>query len=229
MQYIGGSALHYIFTTISLHSHYTALHSKGPWTIQYDVVGGVGCTNPGAPVFGVVDSNNSDSLLMGYKTWTKQGRCVGVVSATHWRDWPYDTFPLGAGDKCIGVAPQIEDPSNLWQDKRGTVHLLVHENAYGSSAHTVDGGKSWDFDYTREVYPYKVEYSDGTALVCAKREEPKVLIDTTTGLPIMLATLCRVDEDGKPMLPPTSPTKQWPKGEPQHTTQVVMQPINTAR
>jgi hypothetical protein len=153
---------------------------------------------------------------------------VGVVSAKHWRDWPYHTFPLGAGDKCIGVAPQIEDPSNLWVDARGTLHFLVHESTYGSSAHSSNGGGSWLFNYDWQVYPYMVVYSDGSTLACAKREEPKLLIDSATGLPSMLITLCRVDADKKPLLPPTSPTKQWPQGETQHTTQVVMQPINTA-
>ena len=36
------------------------------------------------------------------------------------------------------MAPHIEDPSNLWLDKRGTVHMLYHEGSWGGGASSTD-------------------------------------------------------------------------------------------
>ena len=87
-------------TGISL-AYSTSLY--GPWHYQYDVVT-FGSTNPGAPIF-----NRSDgSMVMAYKTWGKGGRCVGLVAAKSWDAWPYNTFPLGAADRCVGECIAID-------------------------------------------------------------------------------------------------------------------------
>ena len=189
---------------------------SGPWTLQYNVAQ-FSCTNPGAPVF-----SPNGSLVMGYKTWTKHGRCIGVVAARSWRDWPYNTFPLGSVDSCIAVEFEVEDPSNLWRDRRGTLHMLVHQDGVGGAAHSVDGGRSWSFNASSPTYPYTVDYEDGSQLVCSNREEPKVLLDTTGHDPVMLINVCRLASS---QLPNTAPTKAYPHGEKQYVTKVVMQPI----
>ena len=42
------------------------------------------------------------------------------------------------------------------------------------------------------------------------------------GAPVLLITQCMLGAE----LPPTAPSKQYPAGEAQHLTRVVMQPIN---
>lgn len=207
---------------------------SGPWTYKYGVVN-FGCTNPGAPVFG-----EDGSILMAYKTWTKGGRCIGVVTAPSWRDWPYDTFPLGSVDSCIAVEPHVEDPSNLWRDARGTIHMLVHQDGFGGAAHSADGGRTWAFNASAKVYPYTLSYEDGSELACDAREEPKVLLEASAthggagvgaSVPSMLINVCRVRPDLSPSsrykpLPNTAPTAAFPQGEAQYITQVTMQPIS---
>lgn len=96
-------------TGVSL-AYSSSLH--GPWKLQYDVIK-FSCTNPGAPVF-----SSNGSLLMAYKTWGKMGKCLSLVQASSWRDWPYsqaDVFGSDPSDpKCLGVGRNLEDPSNLW-------------------------------------------------------------------------------------------------------------------
>lgn len=85
---------------------------NGPWRIQYDVIK-FSCTNPGAPVF-----TANGSLLMAYKTWGKAGKCISLVEASSWRDWPYSQVHVAdsfsSDPNCVGVGRNLEDPSNLW-------------------------------------------------------------------------------------------------------------------
>jgi hypothetical protein len=211
---------------------------SGPWAIKYDVVS-FGATNPGGPIF-----HSDGSLLMAYKTWTKGGaamhvdvKCIGMLSARSWKSWPYQRAP---GPQCIGVGRNLEDPSNLWRDPRGAIHVLFHQGcgssssagcgstkgalaAYGGSAGSVDG-KTWDYNLTRVAYEYDVAMDDGSVLHCTHREEPKVLLDAA-GQPTMLITQCTLAQT----LPNTAPTPAFPHGEAQHITRVVMQPINIER
>eukprot|EP01047_Picozoa_sp_COSAG01_P004668 COSAG01_NODE_155_length_23814_cov_12.061343_3_plen_539_part_00 len=203
----------------------------GPWTIKYDVVS-VSATNPGAPIF-----HSDGSLLMAYKTWAKGGKCIGILVASSWKAWPYQRAPGTA--QCIGVGRNLEDPSNLWRDARGAIHVLFHQGcgsstsggcntngslaAYGGGAGSADG-KSWDYNLTRVAYEYDVDMDDGSVLHCSHREEPKVLLGAD-GQPTMLITQCTLPQ----ALPNTVPTPAFPRGEGQHITRVVMQPINTER
>ena len=193
---------------------------NGPWTIKYDVVA-FSATNPGSPVF-----NPDGSLVMAYKTWSKGGRCVGIVASKAWNTWPYAEFPLGGAGECVGVAPVLEDPSNLWRDSRGNVHFLVHELGWGSAAQLPAGDatyRKWQFNNSRVAYPYTIEQAAGAPpLACSKREEPKVLLDAK-GLPALLITQCMLPG----ALPNAAPSKDAPDGDPQFITRTTMQPINT--
>lgn len=197
-------------------------HSKslrGPWTIKYDVVT-FGSTNPGAPIF-----FPNGSMIMAYKTWTREGRCIGLLTAPRWDAFPYVTFPDSSTPQhCAGVAAHLEDPSNLWQDKRGNIHMLYHSAGYGGSMSSGDGGFTWDYNVTRVAYNYTMVFEDGSVTKCGNREEPKVLMDAS-GKPSMLINVCLIPTL---KLPPTAPTKQYPHGEAQWVTRVLMQPINTA-
>eukprot|EP00729_Bicosta_minor_P004237 gene4237-20491_t len=182
----------------------------GPWTIKYDVVT-FSSTNPGSPIF-----KADGSMAMAYKTWGSGGRCVGIVTAAAWDDWPYNQFPLGAASKCVGAAKTLEDPSNLWRDARGNVHFLVHEEGWGSAAQLPAADRTftqWQFNNSRVAYPYTVDQAT---------EEPKVLLDAT-GLPSLLITVCKLPD----ALPNAAPSKDTPAGEPQYITRTTMQPINT--
>ena len=201
-------------------------HSKtlaGPWTIQMDVVK-FWATNPGAPIFRAGNGSAPASMLMAYKTATviagTMCRCIGALTAENWTAWPYNHFPLGAPNACIGADPHLEDPSNLWEDRRGNVHLLTHNNGWGGAAASPDFGRSWHFNFSRLSYDYEVEFEDGSKLACVKREEPKVLLGED-GQPTMLVTVCRLPDK----LPNTAPCPSFPSGEPQYVTRVVMQPI----
>ena len=195
----------------------SATGPAGPWNITYGIVK-FSATNPGAPIFA-----KDGSLIMAYKTWAKAGRCIGIVSAPRWDAFPYDGFPVAphTAASCIGAAQQLEDPSNLWRNRRGVVHMLFHERAWGGGAASFDGGATWDYNGTRVAYPYTVEVEDGSTIDCIKREEPKVLVED--GVPTLLITQCMLGAE----LPPTAPSKQFPAGEAQHLTRVIMQPINT--
>ena len=218
---------------------------NGPWQLVYDVLK-FWATNPGAPVF-----KPDGSMLFAYKTAAKLPdpvtnrtailRCIGLLTAKNWSSFPYGAtrnpngtfpiapadFPIAPGhhlDSCVGAAAHIEDPSNLWRDKRGTVHMLFHENGWGGAAASADDGVSWpDYNRTRVAYPYLVHFDDGSSLQCAKREEPKVLLGDE-GQPQMLITVCRTMD----VLPNTRPTQPFPVGEPQYVSRVIMQRINTS-
>jgi hypothetical protein len=191
----------------------------GPWSVEYDVLN-FSCTNPGAPVF-----TADGSLLMAYKAWADGGKGIGVVTAPSWRAWPYHTFPVGnhTPDSFIGVAAKLEDPSNLWIDRRGAIHMLFHEAAWGGASASGDGGSTWDYRTARVVYNYSIPFEDGSALDCTHREEPKVLLDADGRAPVLLITQCIVPSQ----LPLTRRTAQYPDGEAQFLTRIIMQPINT--
>jgi hypothetical protein len=181
-------------------------------------------------------------MLLPFQTWRPKypctaPSCITFVTAKHWRDWPYDTYPLGlpgnSSASCIERQSMshhgsVEDPSNMWQDKRGRIHVLMHQSGNGGRAWSGDGGQSWQYNYSWESYPYDVELSDGGRIDChSGREEPRVLLDPTTGLPSVLANLCK--PGGGPGAGPgtTAPTAKFPHGEKQLWTRIVLQRINT--
>jgi hypothetical protein len=201
-------------------------HSKtlaGLWAIQMDVVK-FWATDPGAPIFRA--DGNASTMLMAYKTATvidgTMMRCVSALTVENWSAWLYDHSPLGAPNACIGADPHPEDPSNLWEHRRGNVHFLTHNNGWGGAAASPDFGRSWHFNISRLSYDYEVEFEDGSKLVCVKREEPKVLLGQD-GQPTVLITVCRLPDQ----LPNTALCPSYPSGEPHYVTRVVMQPIGS--
>ena len=171
----------------------------GPWTYEEDVIT-VPASNPGGPVFFA-----NGSLMLPFQTWPPAApcttpSCITVVTSPHWKNWPYSTFPLGepgTAGHCIerqdpARGGAVEDPSNIWRDQRGTLHVLMHEKSFGSRAWSTDGGTSWAYDYSNIAYPYSATTSNGSSISCASgREEPRVLLDPKSGQPTALATLCQ--------------------------------------
>ena len=88
------------------------------------------------------------SLLMPFQTWLPnkpctRPACITVVSAPSWRAWPYSTYPLGlpgnSSQNCVeredpGHPGSVEDPSNIWRDARGRLHMLMHKHVHGGRA-----------------------------------------------------------------------------------------------
>lgn len=74
------------------------------------------------------------------------------------------------------------------------------------------------------AYEYAVDMDDGTTLNCIRREEPKLLIEPSSGEPSALITQCSVVALGH-TLPPFP--AHMPKGEVEWSTVLVVQPINT--
>merc|ERR1712048_1194297 len=101
--------------------------------------------------------------------------------------------------------------------------MLYHSDGYGGSISSDDGGLTWDYNDTRVAYSYNMTFEDGSVTECRNREEPKVLMDAS-GKPSMLINQCLISTL---KLPPTPPTKQYPQGEDQWVTRILMQPINT--
>ena len=171
----------------------------GPWTYKEDVIT-VPATNPGGPLF-----FTNGSLMLPFQTWPPGApctspSCITIVAAPHWKSWPYNTFPLGepgAAGHCIERqnpkhGGSVEDPSNIWRDQRGTLHVLMHEQSFGSRAWSTDMGRSWAYNYSNIAYPYSASTSSSFSISCANgREEPRVLLDAKSGQPTALATLCK--------------------------------------
>lgn len=222
-------------------------HSKsltGPWTIQYDVIT-VPATNPGGPAFLA-----NGTMILPFQSWPKATpcqapQCITIVTARGWGDFPYRTYPLGSGDgyssdrsSCIerwysnsswaptlgphGTYGSVEDPSNIWRDKRGNLHVLMHQAHKGGRAWSEDNGSSWHYDYNTTSYPFSSMADDGTLFSCStsqgsSRGEPRVLIEKLTGLPSVLSTVCFTGAG-----PPKAEG-----GESQYWSRILLQRINT--
>ena len=194
----------------------------------------VPASNPGGPVFLA-----NGSLLLPFQTWTP-GRpctnptCITLAAAPHWSATPYRHYPLGvpgAGrGSCVeryeppkGMSGSVEDPSNVWRDRRGNLHMLMHQARTGGRAWSEDSGRSWRYNYSTTSYPFSPALSDGTVADCGgpaagpgsvgSRGEPRVLLDRDTGLPSMLSTVCL---RGRPAA-----------GSRQHWSRILLQRINT--
>ena len=217
---------------------------SGPWTIRYDVIT-VPASNPGGPLF-----MEDGSLMLPFQSWPKatpcqDPACITIVTAKSWDDFPYSTYPLGNGDgyssdrsSCIERWPcnssacakfeghalygSVEDPSNIWRDKRGNLHVLMHQAHKGGRAWSEDLGRSWHYAYNTTSYPFSPTVDDGSEIDCllspgSSRGEPRVLLDQKTGLPSVLSTVC-FRGDGPPAAA---------GGERQFWSRILLQRINT--
>ena len=198
----------------------------GPWTIRYDVIT-VAATNPGGPIFLENGTLLMPfQTFPKDKPWSDP-ECVTIVTARSWDDFPYHTYPLGDGDgyskdrsscierfssnpkfpcdpvDCPPPGPErtpgsVEDPSNMWRDKRGNIHVLLHQSHKGGRAWSENNGSSWHYSYNATSYPFSPMADDGTVISClrtasASRGEPRVLIDPS-GRPSVLSTVCFTDD-----------------------------------
>jgi hypothetical protein len=86
----------------------------------------------------------------------------------------------------------------MWRDKRGNIHVLLHQSHKGGRAWSEDNGSSWQYDYNMTSYPFSSMADDGAVISClatssSSRGEPRVLIERLTGLPSILSTVCFTD------------------------------------
>lgn len=200
---------------------YTKNLSHGPWRYQENVIS-VPASNPGGPFF-----LRNGTMLMPFQTW-RPGHpcttptCISIVSAPSWDAWPYHTYPLGPSpggnaSSCIEqynastIDPatgkrrggSVEDPSQIWRDHRGTLHLLMHQAHNGGRAYSTDDGNTWHYNYSAQAYSFRPKVSDGTVVDClltasSSRGEPRLLLDRKTGKPTALSTVCyRGDGPGR--------------------------------
>eukprot|EP01052_Picozoa_sp_SAG31_P011487 SAG31_NODE_651_length_13184_cov_4.999541_8_plen_299_part_00 len=99
----------------------------------------------------------------------------------------------------------------------------MHQAHKGGRAWSADNGSSWHYSYNTTSYSFKPEVDDGTVIDCflsddSSRGEPRVLLESETGLPTVLATVC-FRGDG-----PRYKTKD---GERQYWSRILLQNINT--
>ena len=201
---------------------------SGPWTIKYDVIS-VPATNPGGPVF-----LGNGTLLLPFQTWLPthectKPTCITIVSAPSWDAFPYRTCPLGTPgldrSTCIEQYDgplSVEDPSNVWRDKRGNLHVLMHQAHTGGRAWIDDNGSTWHYNYNITSYSFAPALSDGTRIDCAStpgssRGEPRVLLNPRTGLPTALSTVCFQNN---------GPALRAQGGEKQFWSRILLQRIN---
>ena len=200
---------------------------SGPWTIKYDVMT-VYATNPGGPIFLENGTMILPFQTFPKDSPFNDPECVTIVTARGWDDFPYRTYPLGDGDgyskdrsscieqfsskadfpcdptDCPPPGPErspgsVEDPSNMWRDKRGNIHVLVHQSHKGGRAWSEDNGSSWHYSYNITSYPFSSTADNGAVIPClstasGSRGEPRLLIDQRTGQPTVLSTVCFHDD-----------------------------------
>merc|ERR1712150_275888 len=77
-------------------------------------------------------------------------------------------------------------------DQRGNLHMVVHQGLNrGMSVHSEDG-VNWVYTQSFEAYSPRLNFTDGTSLIVANRQEAKVIIDEETGLPSYLINICGI-------------------------------------
>jgi len=169
---------------------------NGPWEITYDIAYGTeghwdncSLTNPGPFIY-----PNGTALMMfklcRYPPNCPNGRYImGLLSGETW-DSPYTMRPRAT--PIWNSTGSVEDPSNGWMDRRGHLHMVVHQGLNrGMSIHSTDG-IDWMYDQSLDAYSPELTFTDGTTLVVDNRQEPKVIIDDATGLPSHLLTICGI-------------------------------------
>lgn len=168
----------------------------GPWDITYDIAYGTeghwdncSLTNPGPFMY-----DNGTALMMfklcRYEPNCPKGRYImGLLTGNSW-EGPYSTRPRA--DPIWNSTDSVEDPSNGWMDHRGTLHMIVHKGLNrGMSIHSTDG-VNWQYAESMVAYPETLQFEDGTSLKVNNRQEPKVILDPSTGQPTHLLNICGI-------------------------------------
>ncbi len=123
------------------------------------------------------------TVLLGYRgSDAKHVEKLGVAIGGNWFG-PYHRLSINGPI----INASGEDPY-LWVDKRGNFHMLFH-------AFATMGGHTFAREYSgpwtlSDVPPYNVsiQWNNGTHIVYAERERPELLLDATTGAPLVLYT-----------------------------------------
>lgn len=181
-------------------------HSRsldGPWNIVYDIALGLGTqhwdncslTNPGPWVY------PNGTVLMMFKLCRYPPNCPHSRYISGLLTSPLPPAPgvpayLQQYTRRPRTTPifnstvSVEDPSNGFIDSRGTLHMIAHVgSAKGGALHS-QNGIDWAQDLSGQVYPDSINYNDGTTLQLSCRQEPKLLLNQTTGLPTHLINVC---------------------------------------
>jgi hypothetical protein len=123
-----------------------------------------------------------------------------LFTSPHWNSTPYimnntNLFPLqqNCGDmQCHG----IEDPSNIWRDKRGNFHAVFHDHMMiGGHAFSRDG-VTWRYSPSPCFGPdYETTTPGGVRTAwLARRERPHVVVEEGTGRPLALSSGVQADK-----------------------------------
>jgi len=156
---------------------------SGPWAVRYDIIAKTVplSTNPGVVLL------PNGTVVLAYKTWPSSAMCRSFVRAdsckaigllsTHTNGWnaSYDYQPTGG--QFVAVSRDVEDPSIYRDPISGILHMVLHVEGAGGSAHSFDNGSSWHFNSSAHSYEYGVTVSNGSRLYLSNREEPKILLD----------------------------------------------------
>ena len=164
----------------------------GPWT----AVGSVQCDNPAPLVL-----RNGTVLLMCSRANSRHLRPNGTRAPPHWRLHRADS-PRGPWTVVTEVyplsnrtGPQTEDPF-IWEDLDGHLHALGHTfppvgpNGGTTPSHVLSmhghsrDGVMWKWS-KGQPYDATVRYPNGSTVLHATAERPKLVIDST-GFPTHL-------------------------------------------
>ena len=121
-----------------------------------------------------------------------------AMRAGDWKDPA--TYEWGAAVKESNIFPSlvgpndfancgIEDP-DLWLDRRGVLHAVVHNWRAGGHAASTDRGRTWEWfggncssaagsgsvDWSRSVWPQTLAFRSGPAVTPHRRERPHVVV-----------------------------------------------------
>ena len=125
----------------------------------------------------VLPNGSSVALMRGCEVWT----AAAYNDNTTWR-------PAGRGLPDSSV----EDP-DVWVDRRGAFHALVHAMDVGSTNSPFPGGHAFSRDglewvYTGFAFGSNASYSDGSWQVFSRRERPHIVLAADGVTPIALSS-----------------------------------------
>jgi hypothetical protein len=117
---------------------------------------------------------NGGAVILSRK-YAKHNSTIGLVRTDDWADGTY-AMPEGR----LVFPRSVEDPSNIWRDKRGNLHVLFHNWVFskppvGAHAFSRDG-ISWQMSPSI-TYNTTVRLKGVGAYTFRRRERPHVIVD----------------------------------------------------
>lgn len=176
---------------------HAAARLGGPWASVPPSWKLPGCNNP-SPLF----LRNGSLMVMCHGPYSQCPQGGGLsfftsLAAADWREGPYAFHCLNIVNPTFTFNGTVFHPANedphLYQDARGALHVLTHNQSpcysgpiaaafYGADVRgcgghffSADGGLSWTFSW-RAAYNGTVRFTDGRSMVY-KRERPKLVQD----------------------------------------------------